>query len=69
MFKPDLYDRDEAVVAALNAPPSPLNLTVQIPEVKGGTSSPNQQVRIDKAVKYVQNEQQNAAASYTKDSL
>jgi murein L,D-transpeptidase YcbB/YkuD len=69
MFKPDLYDRDEAVVTALNAPPSPLNLTVQIPEVKGGSPSPNQQVRIDKAVKYVQNEQQNAVAPYAKDSL
>ena len=69
MFKPDLYNRDEVVVAALNAPPSPLSLAVQIPEVKGGSSSSNQQVRIDKAVKYVQNEQQNTAAPYAKDSL
>jgi murein L,D-transpeptidase YcbB/YkuD len=70
MFKPDLYNRDEAVVTALNAPPSPLNLTVQIPEVKGGSSSSsNQQVRIYKAVKYVQNEQQRSGESYEKDSL
>jgi len=69
MFKPDLYNRDEGIVAALNAPPSPLNLTVQIPEVKGGPSSSNQQVRVDKAVKYVQNEQQRSGESYAKDSL
>jgi len=69
MFKPDLYNRDEVIVAALNAPPSPLNLTVQIPEVKGGPSSSNQQVRIDKAVKYVQNEQPRPGESYAKDSL
>lgn len=69
MFKPDLYNRDEGIVAALNAPPSPLNLTVQIPEVKGGPSSSNQQVRIDKTVKYVQNEQPRPGESYAKDSL
>lgn len=56
MFKPDLYNRDEGVVAALNAPPSPLSLTVQLPEAKGGLSMSNQQVRIGKTVRYVQNQ-------------
>lgn len=69
MFKPDLYNRDQGVVAALNAPPSPLSLTVQIPEAKGGSPTSNQQVRIERAIKYVHNEQENTAKSYAKDSL
>jgi murein L,D-transpeptidase YcbB/YkuD len=68
MFKPDLYSRDEGVLASLNAPPSPLELTIQIPEVKGGPPM-NQQVRIDRAVKYVQTGQQHPPEPYAKDTL
>jgi len=67
MFKHDLYNRDEGILAALNAPPSPLALTTQIPEVKG--QPVNQQVRIDKAVKYVQTGKQDPAESNAKDTL
>jgi len=66
MFKPDLYSRDEGILAALNGPPSPLELTIQVPEAKAGAA--NQQVRIDRAVKYVQAEQ-NMAETDAKDTL
>lgn len=67
MFKPDLYSRDEGIFAALNASPSRLVLTTQMPEAKGPPV--NQQVRIDNAVKFVQSEKQNADQPYAKDSL
>lgn len=54
MFKPDLYNRDAGIVAALNAPPSPLKLTTQVPEAKGQPA--NQQVRIDKGLQLVQSQ-------------
>lgn len=69
MFKPDLYNRDGGVLAALNAPPSPLNLAVQIHEAKGGSSLPNQQVRVEKPLQYVHNEQQKTEEPHAKDSL
>lgn len=53
-FKPDLYNRDARIVAALNAPPSPLKLTTQVPEAKGQPA--NQQVRIDKGLQLVQSQ-------------
>jgi len=68
MFKPDLYSRDEGILAALNAPPSSLELLIQVPEVKGGQPG-NQQVRIDKAVKYVQSEKQPPVEPDAKDTL
>ena len=67
MFKPDLYSRDEGVLAALNGPPSRLELTTQVPEAKGQPT--NQQVKIDKAIKYVQTEKQNPPEPYAKDTL
>jgi murein L,D-transpeptidase YcbB/YkuD len=67
MFKPDLYSRDEGVLAALNAPPSRLELTTQVPEAKAQPT--NQQVKIDKAIKYVQTEKQNPPEPYAKDTL
>jgi len=67
MFKHDLYNRDAGILAALNAPPSPLELTTQIPEVKG--QPVNQQVRIDKGVKYVQTGKQDLVESDAKDTL
>ena len=54
MFKPDLYNRDAGIVASLNAPPSPLKLTTQVPEAKGQPG--NQQVRIDKGLQLVQSQ-------------
>jgi len=54
MFKPDLYSRDEGILTALNTPPSSLELAPQVPEAKGQLT--NQQVRIDKTVRYVQTE-------------
>jgi murein L,D-transpeptidase YcbB/YkuD len=35
LFKPDLYDRDQGIFDALNRPPTPLERTTQIPEIKG----------------------------------
>jgi L,D-transpeptidase YcbB len=67
MFKPDLYSRDEGILAALNAPPSRLELTTQIPEAKGAPA--NQQVKIDKSIKYVQSAKQEQPEPYAKDSL
>ena len=67
MFKPDLYSRDEGVLAALNGPPSRLELTTQVPEAKGQPT--NQQVKIDKTIKYVQTEKQNQPEPYAKDTL
>ena len=67
LFKHDLYNRDAGILAALNAAPSPLEMTTQIPEVKG--QPVNQQVRIDKAVKYVQTGKQDLAESDAKDTL
>ena len=55
MFKPDMYNRDAGVLAALNGPPSPLEYST--PEVKGGPAA-NQQVRVDKTVKLVQTRQE-----------
>jgi len=66
LFKPDLYDRDASIVAALNAPPSPLKLTTQVPEAKGQPG--NQQVRIDKGLQLVQS-QQPKEKSYAQDPL
>lgn len=67
MFKPDLYSRDEGILAALNAPPSRLELTTQVPEAKGTPA--NQQVKIDKAIKYVQSGKQDPSEPYAKDTL
>lgn len=69
LFKPDLYNRDEGVVAALNAPPSPLSLTVQLPETKAGLSLSGQQVRTGKNVRYVQNESRKGAESSGQEAL
>ncbi len=66
MFKPDLYNRDAGIVAALNAPPSPLKLTTQVPEAKGQPA--NQQVRIDKGLQLVQS-QDIKDKSYAQDPL
>jgi L,D-transpeptidase YcbB len=66
MFKPDLYSRDEGILAALNAPPTPLELITQV-EAKEQPAS--QRVRIDKAVRYVQSEKQNPAELNAKDTL
>ncbi len=35
LFKPDLYSRDQGIFEALNGPPSLLEQTMQIPEVRG----------------------------------
>ena len=67
MFKPDLYSRDEGVLAALNAAPTPLELIPQVPEAKGQPAS--QQVRIDRAVRYVHTEKPNPAEPNAKDTL
>lgn len=67
MFKPDLYSRDEGILAALNAPPSRLELTTQVPEAKGAPA--NQQVKIDKSIRYVQSGKQDQAEPYAKDTL
>ncbi len=67
MFKPDLYDRDNSIYKALNAPPSPLKLTTQIPEVKGHPG--NQQARLNKRQHLVQIKQQKSDASYAQDTL
>lgn len=67
MFKPDLYSRDEGILAALNAPPSRLELTTQVPEAKGTPA--NQQVKIDKSIKYVQSGKQDQPEPYAKDTL
>lgn len=67
MFKPDLYSRDEGVLAALNAPPSRLESAIPL-EIRNGQAA-NQQVRIDRAVKYVQTGQQTTADPNAKDSL
>ena len=55
MFKPDMYNRDAGVLAALTGPPSPLEYST--PEVKGGPAA-NQQVRVDKTIKLVQTRQE-----------
>ena len=34
-FKPDLYSRDQGIFEALNGSPSPLEQTMQIPEIRG----------------------------------
>lgn len=67
MFKPDLYSRDAGILEALNAQPSSLEFTTQIPEVKGQPT--NQQVRIDKNIRYVQTEQQKPTEPYEKNTL
>jgi murein L,D-transpeptidase YcbB/YkuD len=67
MFKPDLYNRDEGILAALNAPPSPLELTTQTPEAKA--QSPNQQVKIEKNINYVHTGQPTATELNAKDTL
>jgi len=67
MFKPDLYSRDERILTALNAPPSRLELTTQVPEAKGTPA--NQQVKIDKSIKYVQSGKQDQPEPYAKDTL
>lgn len=67
MFKPDLYDRDNSIFVALNAPPSPLKLTTQIPEVKGQPG--NQQVRINRQLQLVQVKEQKTEGPYAQDTL
>jgi murein L,D-transpeptidase YcbB/YkuD len=67
MFKPDLYSRDAGILEALNAPPSSLEFTTQVPEVKGQPS--NQQVKIDKTIRYVQSEQQKPIDPNAKNTL
>ncbi|MGD9948482.1 MAG: murein L,D-transpeptidase [Desulfobulbus sp.] len=67
MFKPDLYKRDNSIFAALNAPPTPLKLTTQVPEVKGHPG--NQQVRVDRHLQLVQIKEQKTEDSYAQDTL
>ncbi len=67
MFKPDLYNRDSSILAALNAAPSPLKLTTQVPEVKGKPES--QQVRINKNVHLVQIKEQVEEPAHAQDTL
>jgi len=67
MFKPDLYSRDDGILTALNAPPSPMELTTQVPEAKGPAT--NQQVKIEKSINYVHTGQQTATAPNAKDTL
>ncbi|MCL1979686.1 MAG: hypothetical protein FWG62_01240, partial [Proteobacteria bacterium] len=70
MFKPDLYSRDEGILAALNAPPSRLESTLQVPESKNGSTPTNQQVKVDKTVRFVQAvHQPNLADPHAQDSL
>lgn len=66
LFKPDLYDRDASIFEALNAPPSPLQLTTQVPEAKGQPA--NQQVHVDKGLQLVQS-QKPKEKSYAQDPL
>ncbi|MCL2789552.1 MAG: L,D-transpeptidase family protein [Desulfobulbus sp.] len=68
MFKPDLYNRDQGILAALNAPPSRLKSTIQVPESKSGMST-SQHVRIATTVNSVQTNQQHPTDSNAQDSL
>ena len=67
MFKPDLYQRDNSILTVLNAPPSPLKLTTQVPEAKGQPE--NQQVRVNKSLHLVQSKKQITETSYAQDTL
>jgi len=67
MFKSDLYDRDNSIYKALNALPSPLKLTTQMPEVKGQPG--NQQARVIQQQHLVQIKQQQAETPYAQDTL
>ncbi|MCL2457274.1 MAG: L,D-transpeptidase family protein [Desulfobulbus sp.] len=70
MFKPDLYNRDEGILAALNAPPSRLESAIQMPEGKNGMTTANQHVKVERIVRFVQTvDQQNLADPNAKDSL
>ncbi|MDD2463934.1 MAG: L,D-transpeptidase family protein [Desulfobulbus sp.] len=67
MFKPDLYNRDNSIFAALNAQPSPLKLNTQVPEVKGQPS--NQQASSIRHQHLVQIKEQKAEDTYAQDTL
>ncbi len=67
MFKPDLYDRDNSIYTALNALPSPLKLTTQIPEVKRQPG--NQQTRANQQQHLVQIKQEEKETTYAQDTL
>lgn len=67
MFKPDLYDRDNSILAALNASPSPLKLNTQVPEVKGRPG--NQQVRINRQLHLVQIKEQKPEDPHAQNTL
>ncbi len=67
MFKPDLYDRDNSIYTALNALPSPLKLTTQIPEVKRQPG--NQQTRTNQQQHLVQIKQEKKETTYAQDTL
>lgn len=70
MFKPDLYDRDEAILQALNAAPARLTPTTQDPEAKGATNNTaSRQLKIGKTVKYVQSGQAANMDPNAQDSL
>jgi len=60
-FKPDLYDRDSGILAALNAPPSRLPPAMQIVESRDEAPD-NQQVKIEQTVKYVQQTEREPAS-------
>jgi Uncharacterized protein conserved in bacteria len=49
MFKPDLYSRDNGILAALNAPPARLEPVIQVLESRNGAMA-DQHVTIDKTV-------------------
>lgn len=67
MFKPDLYNRDNRIVTALNAVPSPLKLTTQVPEVKSKPES--QQVRINPNMHLVQTREARGGVTHAQDTL
>jgi murein L,D-transpeptidase YcbB/YkuD len=67
MFKPDLYNRDDSIATALNAAPSPLKLTTQVPEVKSKPES--QQVQIKTSERWVQAKKQGEETGHAQDTL
>lgn len=67
MFKPDLYNRDDSIYKALNAQPSPLKLTTQVPEVKGQPG--NQQAQANQRQQLVQIKQEQTETTYAQDTL
>jgi murein L,D-transpeptidase YcbB/YkuD len=61
MFKPDLYSRDDGILAALNMPPSRLESAIPVPETGDGTPT-EQQDKIDKTVKLMPTDEQQSQA-------